>query len=111
MSDKEKTPYIQTSLTCSGHLVHDPSIKFLPGKGTAMCEFSLGVSTGKDKPPMWLNCKAFEALAEQITEEYKKGDKFDILSAYPKIEEWEGKDGKKNSKTVWIIKEISSIPF
>lgn len=98
--------YIQTQLTCTGYLGHDPSIKFLPGKGTAVAEFSLAVSTGKDKPSMWLNCKAFEELAEKITENYKKGGKMDILSAYPKIEEWTGKDGEKKSRVVWVVKTI-----
>lgn len=95
--------YLKTSLQCSGHMGHEPSIKFLPS-GDAVVEFSLAVSTGKDKPSMWLECKAFGELAESITENYKKGSKFDIHEAYPKVEEWTGKDGTKKSKTVWIVK-------
>lgn len=55
-----------------GNLGRDVEISVTPN-GTAIGKFSLGVWQGKEKETMWINCIAWDDLAEWASENIGKG--------------------------------------
>ena len=72
-----------------GNLGKDPEINVTPN-GTAVAKFSLAVWQGKDKDAMWLNCVAWEGLAEYIDTKFSKGDSVRVCGRMTQ-RKWEGK--------------------
>lgn len=56
-----------------GRLGQDPELKYTP-KGTAVCEFSITLSTTKDESPTWKKIVAWGKLAEVCKVQLKKGN-------------------------------------
>lgn len=88
----------------SGRLAAAPEVKKINDK--TMCRFRMAVWQGKDKEtgeerePLWLNCVAFDRLAEAIS----KLDKGDMLTICGRdvMEYWyDSKTGEKRS--AWRI--------
>lgn len=84
----------------SGRLAAAPEVKKINDK--TMCRFRMAVYQGKDKEtgeerePLWLNCVAFDRLAEAIS----KLDKGDMLTICGRdtMEYWfDSKTGEKRS--------------
>lgn len=57
-----------------GNLGKDPEMDAVGEEGKAVAKFSLAVWQGKNKDAMWLNCVAWEGLAEYIDGKFGKGD-------------------------------------
>lgn len=78
----------------TGNLGQDCERKALPS-GKAVCEFSVGVSSGfgDKKKTTWAKCALFGKLAEGKLPEYLvKGAKVAVTGEVT-LEEWAGKDG------------------
>lgn len=55
-----------------GRLVKDPELDTTAG-GKITVEFRIARSKGPDRQPVYMNCKAWDSLAEHIAEKYRKG--------------------------------------
>lgn len=84
----------------SGRIAAAPELKELNGK--TVCRFRMAVwqgkdkETGEDREPLWLNCVAFDRMAEAIS----KLDKGDLLTICGRdtMEYWyDSKTGEKRS--------------
>lgn len=64
-------------VTIEGHLGKDPELRTTQG-GTAVCNFSIGVSEGKqgdeNRETEWFNVVLWKWAAEKAAKELKKGD-------------------------------------
>ena len=87
----------------SGRLVRDPELKYIRTKGTALCQFSLVINSGKgdQKQAHFFDCKAWKDTATGIVENYRKGDLVDVRGFLTQ-ETWESA-GAKKSKVVIVV--------
>ena len=82
-----------------GRAVRDPETKYT-STNMAVTTITLAVNKGRDKAA-FLSFKAFKETAETIAKHVSKGQQIGV-TARADVEEGE-KDGKKNSKVVFII--------
>jgi len=87
-----------------GNLTKDPEIRYTPG-GDAVLNFTVGTNRryktkdGEQKEEVaFVGCTAWGKTAENINTYLKKGDPI-FVEGRIKQEEYEDKDGKKQSKT------------
>lgn len=80
---------IWNEVAFTGNLGKDPDMHYTPN-GTAVTKFSLAVSQGKDKPPMWLNIETWKELAEQCNNKLCKGAQVEIKGRLAQ-DEWNDK--------------------
>ena len=73
-----------------GNLGHDAEMKYT-NSGTPVCNFSLAINTGKDKPPKWIRCVLFGDKAERATPHLTKGSCV-YVEGIPDINVWLSKD-------------------
>ncbi len=97
-----------------GNLVRDIETKFLPS-GTAIADFSIAVNRvwyddqkNKKEETTFVGCTAFGKLAENIAKYFAKGMPI-YVSGRLKQEQWEDKEGKKQSKTRVVVDEFQFI--
>ena len=91
--------------TTIGRLTADPIIKTTSSQ-KKVANFTIAVSTGygKNKSTMYLDCQAWEGLAEVLQQYTTKGKQIGI-SGNLQQENWE-RDGQKRSKIVCNIKSL-----
>ncbi len=80
-------------------LTRDPELKVIPGKEMMVAEFGVAWNRkvkGEDQPN-FLECIAWNKMAEVATEHLRKGSQIAITNADLYMESWE-KEGKKFSK-------------
>lgn len=83
-------------ITLSGRTCADPELRYLPGNGTAICNFTLAVRRSRknaqgEYESDFINCQAWAKSGELIAEYVKKGQMFTI-SGRLQIRKYE-KDG------------------
>lgn len=85
-----------------GTLTGDPELTFL-SSGKAVANFTIAQNPRtkdgngwKDGEPTFLRCNAWEAMAENVVESLKKGDRV-IVHGGMYTRPWEDKEGKKRS--------------
>lgn len=85
-----------------GRLTRDPELRTTQS-GKAVANFSIAINEGKDKVT-FLNCAAWETLADVISKYCRKGD---LVSGTGKIEirKYE-KDGENRTSTEILVREI-----
>lgn len=101
-------------MTAIGNLGRDPETRYLPS-GAAICSFSVAMNsrwtdkaTGEKKERTeWLNCQAFDRLAEVCDTYLKKGALVYVEGAL-ETRTWE-KDGQKKSKTECRISNMTML--
>lgn len=93
------------TVTMSGTLTADPELRFVGQDGVAVASFTLAGNDRKfnrdtnqwqNGEPTYIDCVAWKTLAENITENLKKGSHV-IARGSLKQESWE-KDGQKRSR-------------
>lgn len=57
-----------------GNLGSDVDTRYFES-GKCKSEFSLAISMGKEKPPLWMKCEAWERIAETAANYLRKGSK------------------------------------
>ena len=77
-------------LTAIGNLGHDAEMKYLEN-GNPVCNFSIAVNFGKDKPPRWIRCALFGDKAERASPHLKKGSCV-YVEGIPDVHTWISKD-------------------
>ena len=94
--------------TLTGHLGRDPELRWFES-GKAKCQFSIAVSTGKDKPSDWFDVVAWGQSAERAADRLRKGSKVVIVGSL-KQERWTDRDsGAQRSKVVVTAQSIEII--
>lgn len=81
-------------ISISGQLGKDAEQKFLPD-GTALLNFSVADSQGKDKPTIWWNCTIFGKRAESGLAQYLTKGQPVTVNGNVTMREWTDKDGTK----------------
>lgn len=91
-----------TNCILHGRFCKTPELKSTPN-GTAIVHFSLAVSGGKDEVD-YIDCTAFDRLAEIICAYKKKGDLVAVAGRI-KHDKWKTKEGKSFSKVYVLVNE------
>ena len=89
-----------------GRLTKDPKLKYLPGNGTAVCNFTLAVDRpfakeGQQKTD-FINCQVWQKQAEACANYLAKG-KIAAVDGRLQIRSYEGQDGQKK----WITEVVA----
>lgn len=79
------------SVSFTGHLGGAPAVRSL-NDGTPVCSFSLAVSRGRDKDPIWLEVSSFGKLAEACKKFLDKG-KLVAVTGRLDVREYTARDG------------------
>ena len=91
-------------------IISEPELKEVGD--TAVVKFYGGIQEGKDKNGNYINnaidCEVWGRQANTITEYVGKGGSFNG-SGTIKLEEWEGKDGKRR-KHVFKVQRVELLP-
>lgn len=91
-----------------GNMGQDPEMKFFES-GSCVCNFSLAVKIynfkTKENDTHWLDFKAWNKLADTITEYAKKGCRLGIMG-HLETETWTGNDNKKHKKVIIIAERV-----
>lgn len=93
-------------LSLQGRMVADPELKDT-NSGTKVVNFRVAWSEKfKDRETkLFLECKAFSALAEHICKYFVKGQEIAVEGKL-NTEEWTGQDGQKRSKVVLMVSSV-----
>ena len=103
-----------------GHLTADPELRYLPGKGTPVGEFTIGVNrtftrenegkAEKVEEVAFVNVTCWKRLAEVAAEFLKKGRAV-LVSGHLKQDRWEDKEtGQKRSKLSVVAQQLTLFP-
>lgn len=101
------------TITVTGNVTNDPTIRFLPKSGKAVANFDVAVnrrwlnkaSNEWENDTTFLGVTVYDRLAENIGESIGKGDRVTVTGRLS-IESWE-KDGQPRSKTVIVANDVS----
>ena len=90
-------PYNQVSLT--GNLGRDPEILYFES-GKCKANFSIAVSTGRDKPADWFEIQCWNHSAERAVQRLSRGSRV-VVAGFLKQERWEDRNtGSQRSKVI-----------
>lgn len=78
-----------------GNLVRDPEMRYIK-EGKAVTSFRLAVNEGfgERKTVVYIDCQAWDSLAETIAETGRKGNRL-MVEGRLSVNKWEDKEGKK----------------
>ncbi|MBA3875621.1 MAG: single-stranded DNA-binding protein [Anaerolinea sp.] len=93
---RERRERVVLKIIATGNLGADPELRYAPS-GKAVCNFSLGVHSGRRDPdgnPVteWLRCTAWEAKADLCAEHLRKGSKV-LIEGRPSAHSWTDRAG------------------
>ncbi len=92
------------SCTLVGNLTKDPDLRYT-GTGKAVANVTVAVnSRKKTADPLFMDCTAWEGLAETIAQNLKKGSKV-LVNGSLATQKWEDKEGGKHSRTVLELRD------
>lgn len=99
------------TITTAGRASADPELKYTQS-GKAVCTVRLAIQhrkkvgdTWENAATTWLDCQAWDALAENMAASIKKGDRV-IVTGRLSTEEWTGKDGDKRTTQRVAVDDI-----
>jgi single-strand DNA-binding protein len=100
------------TLSAIGNLGRDPTMSYTPS-GTAVTKFSVACSrrwtdkgTGERKEETtWLNCSAFDKLAETVNEYTRKGSKV-YIEGRPSARAWTGRQGDAQASLDVVVLSV-----
>ena len=84
--------------TLTGNLGRDPEIRYFES-GKAKAEFSIAVSTGKDKPADWFDVQVWGQSAERAAKLLRKGSRIVAIGSL-KQERWQDRSTNANRSKV-----------
>jgi single-strand DNA-binding protein len=95
-----------------GRLTKDPELKFLPGTGTGVCNFSLAVDRpGKDKKEAdFIPVVCWNKLAELVANNLSKG-RLVAISGSIRTSNYQAQDGTKRYKTEVYADEVKFLDW
>jgi single-strand DNA-binding protein len=71
-----------------------------------VASFSMAVSEGKDRPPIWVRVSAWEKLAEIVTQYVTKGKQVCVMGRLAPANAYVAKDGKPAASYEITAREI-----
>ena len=96
-------------VTLIGRLVRDPEMKYTPGNGAAVTNFTIAVDKfvkkGEEKQADFINCVAWNKTAELIAQYFTKG-KMIAISGRIQTRTYDAKDGTKRYVTEVVADEL-----
>lgn len=100
-----------------GNLGADPEVRFFES-GSRVVEIRIAVYNGKDKatgevkPPMWFTIKAWNDVADQVVNDFRKGNRIAITRGQLAQESWEreGKPRTKDYVLAWEVEKVERKP-
>lgn len=98
------------SILLEGRLTIEPELKYT-NSGIALCTFTLVVNRYIKYDGNWkeevsfFNIEVWNKLAENIVENFHKGDKIRIIGRL-RQDRWQGKDGRIHSKVIVVSDHI-----
>lgn len=100
-------------INLSGRTCADPELRYLPGNGTAICNFTLAVRRSRknaqgEYETDFINCQAWAKSGELIADYVKKGQVFTI-SGRLQIRKYE-KDGINHWASEVVVEEFDFPP-
>ena len=103
------------TLSAIGNLGRDPELSYSPS-GKAVCRFSVACSrrwrdqtSGERKEETtWLNCTAFDRLAETINQYLHRGSKV-YLEGRPAARAWTGRQGDAQASLDVIVSTLEML--
>ena len=96
----------QASLT--GNLGRDPEIRHFES-GKSLAQFSIAVSTGRDKPADWFDIECWNKSAERAVQRLSKGSRV-VVTGSLRQERWQDRQtGAQRSKVVLNAESIEII--
>ena len=90
-------------VTLGGRITKELELKS-SGSGNYYCQFSVAITTGKDKHTEFFNCTAFGKTAELVTQHFGKGS--NILIDGRLAQNTYEKDGQKRSTTSVTVDNV-----
>ena len=96
-------------ITVVGNLTADPEIRYTSG-GKAVAHFTVASdrSRAKDAKTDFLQCEAWEALAESVNTDIRKGH-FIRVTGTLRLESYEAKDGTKRTAAKVIVRKVEAV--
>lgn len=98
-----------------GNLTRDPELRTLPNSNTSVVKLSIASSEkfkgkdGKDREEVaFLDCEAWDSAAENIANNFKKGDPI-MVSARARTESWTDAEGKKRSTLRFRVETFGKV--
>ena len=93
-----------------GRAVKDPELRYLPGNGTAVANFTLAVdrnykNSQGERETDFLNCVAYRQLAEIVSEYLSKG-KLASVDGRIQVRSYTAQDGGKRYVTEIIAEDV-----
>ncbi len=99
-----------------GRFTADPVVKYTTDKNVAVCEFTLAwnekrkVNDQLVENVHFLEFVIWDKAAELVGRDFKKGSPIFIVSATPRLDRWEDKEGNKRQRVLFRVDEFSYVP-
>lgn len=92
--------------TFSGRIGNDADVRYTPS-GSAVCDVSIAVNKGKDKPPLWIKATFWGKLAESLGQYLTKGKMINVAGPVD-LELWtNNQSGEPQGKITVTVREFS----
>lgn len=91
-------------VTIGGYLARDPEVRFTQ-QGQAVTSFTVAVNKGKDKGAYFINCVAWDKLAENVADQTAKGT-YVVVTGRIQVRSYE-KDGQKRYVTEIVANSVT----
>lgn len=88
-----------------GNAGRDAESRFTPN-GKLVASFSMAVSEGKDKPPIWVRVSAWEKTAEIVMQYVTKGKQVAVMGKLSPVNAYVAKDGKPAASYEITAREV-----
>ena len=105
----------ETTVTVVGNMVDDPSVRYLPS-GAAVSKFSVAnnprrfdkdAGLWKDADPLFMNCTAWNTLAENIGNSLRKGMRV-VVTGRLRMSAWQTEAGEKRTGYSLDVEDIGA---
>lgn len=93
------------SITVAGNIGKDAETRYLPD-GTAVAQFSIADSQGREKPTIWWNCQLFGKRAESLAQYLLKGGQVTVTGNVTE-REWTDKEGAKRKSMDLRVNDVA----
>lgn len=70
--------FAHNQISLTGNLGGDPEIRYFES-GKSLAQFSIAVSTGKDKPVDWFEIQCWNRSADRAAERLRKGSRVVVI--------------------------------
>lgn len=99
-------PYANKSIIM-GNLVREPDLRYTNDNGTPVCSFTIATNRfiGERKEVYFADCVIFGKQAENVARYTQKGSCV-YVEGHHALDQWQGRDGKMNSKTIHVVSVI-----